>query len=1186
MRTQPRASRVKTLSYERPRRQRERGNAFGKGGSNSGSRSSGDSAATATSCASMEPGDPGGCNRRPPPPKALQSTTAEFTTASFSHDGELLALLDGSPEWTLLWFEWKTGKKMFTVRLDSPVYSRVALSPLDHSKTATGGANGLFAIWSLQQGGKVSSMAPIPGLRKASRDVSYRDLAWLNGDRLVLIAHEGIVILVSPGDVLQEWNLSGAGRIDQALRPSPSVQATPLAGGVGDGVDTVMTDETLSPGECGVSLNVVAVHARGFLVGDSQGKIRVFERDEKAGSGGGGGKDSYTPTRILRIFGADLAEMRSTMGAAYQWLLVGSGDGQIGLVNTNQLFSTVRDGDSLESTVGCGSRNGGGDRPPRQSGGSITTNGCPTGTMEGKNTNAPRLCRGDPAPGTPAGGAVTTASRVALETASASGDGVVSRGFAKAMDAFEDSLRAAADEELGSTAGGPKQQQKQRHLQHAKKGSRTGTAAATAAAASASSASRSPVTGEATELKLLYRPVTRGLGIRRGRPPGMHSKGGCGGRGPRRRGSLTCLAVCARRPYLAAIARGGGGCSASEAGVCQWCRNEGVGGAAEEGLSGSSGDSDVGMPRKKRQRKEEVTPGLGVERGAEGVVEIQIWNYRTKQIVVRHPFGGIDPTGSSSGGDELVGSVIDAGGDKKARGGFDLDDGVGGDAEATCPVAISLHPSGDSIAVAFPHYVNVFFIVGCGSESVTDDDGGAAGYEGAPDAVASRETLSVSLQQTGLADQADAAEAGPMATLRSDQREFFTKGMFSVAGEHEPVVNCDPVSAVHYSPGGHLLAVVTGKVVQVLGVYSSAAGGRLGRVQTLSGHASDVSSFCWGADDRRCWTAADGYIFEWEVGAGMGALGPESTRRGEFVSKRAVFEGIVADPALDGGLMACCVPGGSGSGHGDGVAPSRHVGGSSNSSADSGGVAGDKGRSSGAPADLGPGWTKSRHRSGLGHPAPVAGSHLDEISTDGNGNGGDNKRAAASEAPGVTADGSNRRGRNRDKAGSDINERRRKKQELLASSSTCATAGGTTAPASLLPPQVSLAGGASANLLGSAVAQAGTNECSTGSSNDRDRRRSSIFVWPGKLDAASGAPGLEVWVPHRLTCVRATAFEARFKGAHNVLLAGTKGGLALAMCKRYFCTEQTMVNRDKTKTIENEQQPRHHPCRCACIACR
>lgn len=39
----------------------------------------------------------------------------------------------------------------------------------------------------------------------------------------------------------------------------------------------------------------------------------------------------------------------------------------------------------------------------------------------------------------------------------------------------------------------------------------------------------------------------------------------------------------------------------------------------------------------------------------------------------------------------------------------------------------------------------------------------------------------------------------------------------------------------------------------------------------------------------------------------MGALGVDGIRRGEFVSKRVAFEGVVADPALDGGVAACCV---------------------------------------------------------------------------------------------------------------------------------------------------------------------------------------------------------------------------------------------------------------------------------------
>lgn len=278
----------------------------------------------------------------------------------------------------------------------------------------------------------------------------------------------------------------------------------------------------------------------------------------------------------------------------------------------------------------------------------------------------------------------------------------------------------------------------------------------------------------------------------------------------------------------------------------------------------------------------------------------------------------------------------------------------------------------------------------------------------------------------------------------------------------------------------------------------------------------------------------------------MGALGAENTRRGEFVSKRAVFEGIAADPALDGGLLACCVSGGSGSANGGGATASGHGTGNSDSSVDpgSGGCGGVKGRSGGAPADLDLRGSKSRHRSGTGQAAPVAGSYVDATATDNGADSGGNKRAAALEAPGVTDSKSNRR--SGDKAASKNERRRKQRQELLASSSTCATAGGTTAPASLLPARGSLTAGASAHYLAGTAAHANTDDWSLGSSNDQYGRLSSLFVWPGKLDGASGAPGLEVRVPHRLTCVRATAFEARFKGAHNALLAGTRGGLALA----------------------------------------
>ena len=127
MPTRPRASRVKTISYERPRRhqyQRQRDREFSESRS-SGSTGHGGSGTTSTAGSSAGwVGDPRRCKGLAAPalPTSPASATAEFVTATFSHDGRVLAMLDGSPEWTLLWFEWKTGKRMFTLQLDSPVY--------------------------------------------------------------------------------------------------------------------------------------------------------------------------------------------------------------------------------------------------------------------------------------------------------------------------------------------------------------------------------------------------------------------------------------------------------------------------------------------------------------------------------------------------------------------------------------------------------------------------------------------------------------------------------------------------------------------------------------------------------------------------------------------------------------------------------------------------------------------------------------------------------------------------------------------------------------------------------------------------------------------------------------------------------------------------------------------------------
>lgn len=93
------------------------------------------------------------------PTAEAETSHAEFTAADFSHDGAHLALLDGAPAWTLLWFEWKTGRRMLTVEIRSPVY-RMACSPSDGSKIATAGAGDMLRVWNVHGGGKVLPIIP------------------------------------------------------------------------------------------------------------------------------------------------------------------------------------------------------------------------------------------------------------------------------------------------------------------------------------------------------------------------------------------------------------------------------------------------------------------------------------------------------------------------------------------------------------------------------------------------------------------------------------------------------------------------------------------------------------------------------------------------------------------------------------------------------------------------------------------------------------------------------------------------------------------------------------------------------------------------------------------------------------------------------------------------------------------
>lgn len=165
-------------------------------------------------------------------------------------------------------------------------------------------------------------------------------MAWLNGDRLVLVARKGFVTLVSPIDVLHEWDVRELVNLDSDRRLSQSsscdsnsnYNSPPIIDTSNEAV--ALTDTTLPPGELGIhgdarrTLNVVATHEGRFFVGGSHGQVLVFEQGGCGGAAGGGqggagrGKDAYLLTRVVSIFDGviDVVELRPAAGAGYRWV--------------------------------------------------------------------------------------------------------------------------------------------------------------------------------------------------------------------------------------------------------------------------------------------------------------------------------------------------------------------------------------------------------------------------------------------------------------------------------------------------------------------------------------------------------------------------------------------------------------------------------------------------------------------------------------------------------------------------------------------------------------------------------------------------------------------------------------------------------------------------------------------------
>ncbi|CAM9514928.1 unnamed protein product, partial [Discosporangium mesarthrocarpum] len=61
-----------------------------------------------------------------------------FDAACFSQDSRFLVLLVGAPEWSMVGFEWKSGRRSLTVPLGVSV-KRMVVSPQEGLKVATAG---------------------------------------------------------------------------------------------------------------------------------------------------------------------------------------------------------------------------------------------------------------------------------------------------------------------------------------------------------------------------------------------------------------------------------------------------------------------------------------------------------------------------------------------------------------------------------------------------------------------------------------------------------------------------------------------------------------------------------------------------------------------------------------------------------------------------------------------------------------------------------------------------------------------------------------------------------------------------------------------------------------------------------------------------------------------------------------
>uniref|UniRef100_A0A7S4PPE0 Uncharacterized protein n=1 Tax=Guillardia theta TaxID=55529 RepID=A0A7S4PPE0_GUITH len=175
-----------------------------------------------------------------------------FVSLCFSNDSKFLVTVGGGPEFTMIYWNWFHAKVVASCRINSEV-RRVSFSPLDNVQIASSGP-GLLKLWRLQE----STLKGFNMLSGKIASSNFTDHAWAPGDRLLASTDNGDVLVVEQGE----------------LR---CIVKTRLSG---------------SP------INSLSVYSSGFIIGGTEGRMSVYEKNDAREKGED--KDPYHHFKTFR----------------------------------------------------------------------------------------------------------------------------------------------------------------------------------------------------------------------------------------------------------------------------------------------------------------------------------------------------------------------------------------------------------------------------------------------------------------------------------------------------------------------------------------------------------------------------------------------------------------------------------------------------------------------------------------------------------------------------------------------------------------------------------------------------------------------------------------------------------------------------------------------------------------------